>query len=64
MSGLSHCFHLIMTIIFFPWIFIWVICAVSAGNSNKKMDREMQARQTAALEELARVNKWKGWNDK
>lgn len=47
MSGLSHVFHLIMTIIFFPWILIWIICAVSAGNKRKrqqdiKRDEELQ----------------------
>lgn len=64
MSAFAHICHLIMTIIFFPWIIVWVGCAVSAGNSKKRQDREMQARQTAALEELARTGKWKGWNDK
>lgn len=60
MSGLSHVVFLILTIIFPPFALLWIICAVSAGNQRKRKDREMQARQTAALEELARVGKWKG----
>lgn len=36
MSGLAHCFHLIMTIIFFPWALVWLCCAVSAGNKRKR----------------------------
>lgn len=64
MSGLSHVVFLILTIIFPPFVILWIICAVSAGNSRKKADRKLQERQLAALEELARVNKWKGWNDK
>lgn len=64
MSGLAHVCHLIMTIIFFPWIIVWVGCAVSSGNSRKKKDRELMERQTAALEEMARINKYKGWMDK
>lgn len=64
MSGLAHALHLIMTVIFTPWIVVWVCCAVSAGNQRKRQDRRMQERQTAALEELARVGKYKGWMDK
>ncbi len=64
MSGLSHVVFLILTIIFPPFALLWIICAVSAGNQRKKADRRMQERQTAALEELARVNKYRGWRDK
>lgn len=64
MSGLSHCVFLILTVLFPPFCLLWIVCAVSAGNQRKKADRRMQERQTAALEELARVGKWKGWNDK
>lgn len=64
MSGLSHVVFLILTIIFPPFALMWIICAVSAGNSKKRQDRKLMERQTAALEELARVGKWKGWNDK
>lgn len=63
MSGLGHCVHLILTLIFFPWLVVWVCCAVSAGNSKKLEDRRLQERQTAALEELARVGQWKGYRD-
>lgn len=42
----------------------WIIAALICGSSQKKRDRQLQERQLAALEELARVNKWKGYNDK
>ncbi len=64
MNGLSHCFFLVLTIIFPPFILLWVCVAVSAGNQRKRKDRQLQERQLAALEELARINQWKGWNDK
>jgi len=67
MSGLSHVVFLILTIIFPPFALLWIICAVSAGNSKKRQDRKLMERQTVALEELARANKvnqWKGWMDK
>jgi len=64
MSGLSHVVFLILTIIFPPFALLWIICAVSAGNSRKKRDRQLQERQLAILEEMNRVNKFKGWMDK
>lgn len=64
MSALGHVFNLIMTIIFFPWIIVWVGCAVSAGNRRKKKDEQLMERQTKALEELARIEKYRGWNNK
>lgn len=47
MKGLSHVIHLILTIIFWPWLIVWVACAVSAGNKrrqieDKKRDEELQ----------------------
>lgn len=47
MSAFAHICHLIMTIIFLPWIIVWVGCAVSAGNKRKrqqdlKRDEELQ----------------------
>lgn len=63
MSGFSHCIFLVLTIMFLPFGLVWVCCAVSAGNSKKLEDRRLQERQTAALEELARVGQWKGYRD-
>lgn len=57
MSAFAHMCHLIMTVIFFPWIIVWVGCAVSAGNSRKrKQDRERQE-ELELLRELVRKNK-------
>lgn len=65
MSGGMHLIHFIMTLITgLLWLPIWVICAITYGNVRRKEERRMQERQLAALEELARVGKWKGWQDK
>lgn len=42
----------------------WILAALICGSGGRKRDRQLQERQLAALEELARVNKWKGYNDK
>jgi len=41
MSGLSHCFHLILTIIFLPWLLVWICCAVSANNRKRKEEMDL-----------------------
>ena len=66
MSGGAHFLHFLMTLLTgFLWLPIWVICAISYGNVRRKEERRMQERQLAALEELARVQKYRGWmNDK
>lgn len=53
MSGLAHCFHLIMTVIFFPWLFVWVICAVSASNKRKRREDRSREEQIALLKDIA-----------
>lgn len=45
MSGLSHCVHLILTLIFFPWLLVWICCAVSAGNRKKRKEEMDLLRQ-------------------
>jgi len=62
-SAGAHLFHAILTILFFPWALVWLVCAIASGNKNKNKDRELMERQTAALEELARVEKWTGYRD-
>lgn len=57
MSGLSHCVFLILTILFPPFILLWVICAVSAGNQRKKADRRMREEELELLRELVRKGK-------
>lgn len=65
MSGLGHFVWFILTLLTgFIALPFWIIAALICGSSQKKRDSQLQERQLAALEELARVNKWKGWNDK
>ena len=61
MSGLGHFVWFILTLLTgFIALPFWIIAALICGSSQKKRDRHLQERQLAALEELARVNKWKG----
>lgn len=63
MSAGGHLFHAILTILFFPWALVWLVCAISSGNKTKKKDRELMERQTAAMEKLADIQKWKSYRD-
>lgn len=65
MSGLGHFVWFILTLLTgFIALPFWIIAALICGSGQKKRDRQLQERQLAALEELARVNKWKGFMDK
>ena len=68
MSGGAHFVWFILTLLTgFIALPFWIIAALMCGSSQKKRDRKLMERQTAALEELARANKvnqWKGWMDK
>lgn len=65
MSGMAHFVWFILTLLTgFIALPFWIIAALICGSSQKKRDRQLQERQLAALEELARVNKWKGFMDK
>lgn len=57
MSGLAHCLHLIMTIIFWPWLFVWIICAAGSGNSRKKVDDKKRDEQIELLKQLVKEKK-------
>lgn len=59
MSALGHVFHLIMTIIFFPWIIVWVGCAVSAGNKRRRGEMRMREEELQLLRTIA-ANQTKG----
>jgi len=63
MSAGAHLFHAILTILFFPWALVWLVCAIACGNNTKKKDRELMERQTAAMEKLADIQKWKSYRD-
>lgn len=68
MSGLAHFVWFVITLLTgFIALPFWIIAAICCGSSQKKRDRKLMERQTAALEELARANlvsQWKGWMDK
>lgn len=64
MSAGAHIIWFILTLLTgFIALPFWIICAICTGSSRRKEERRMQERQLAALEELARVGQWKGWND-
>lgn len=64
MGALGHFIWFILTILTgFLALPLWIICAICMGSSQKKKDRALLLRQTEALEEMNRVNKWKGYRD-
>lgn len=64
MSGTAHFIHFVLTMLTgLIWAPIWLICALCSGSSQKKRDRDMMRRNTEALEEMNRVNKWRGYRD-
>lgn len=58
MSGLSHCVFLILTIIFPPFVLLWVLCAISAGNSRKRKEDKRREEELQLLRTI--VNQTKG----
>lgn len=53
MSGLSHCVFLILTVIFWPFLFLWIICAVSASNTRKRKEQRSREEELALLRDIA-----------
>lgn len=33
----AHIFHLIMTILFFPWLIVWIFCTISNNQKNQEI---------------------------
>ena len=65
MSGMGHFVWFVLTLLTgFIALPFWIIAALMCGSSQKKRDRQLQERQLAALEELARIDKHRGWMDK
>ena len=64
MSGLGHFLWFILTLltglIALPF---WIIAALICGSSGRKRDRDLMERQTKAIEEMNRINSWKGYRD-
>lgn len=64
MSGLGHFVWFILTLLTgFVALPFWIIAALMCGSSRKKKDRELMERQTKAIEEMNRINSWKGYRD-
>lgn len=59
MSAFAHVFHLIITIIFFPWLIVWVACVVSSGNKRKRLEDRRRDEQIELLKIIANQNKGK-----
>lgn len=57
MSGLSHCVFLILTIIFPPFVLLWVLCAISAGNSRKRKEDKRREEELHLLRQLVKEKK-------
>ncbi len=53
MSTFSHFVHLVITIIFFPWFIVWILCAVSAGNSRKRKEDKRKDEELHLLRKIA-----------
>lgn len=56
-----HILHLILTIIFLPWVLIWVFCTLSNNSHNRAMDHQelMQALlyRSEIPDTVGRINK-------
>ncbi len=57
MSGLSHCFFLILTIIFPPFVLLWICVAVSEGNRRKRLEDRKRDEQIELLKQLIKEKK-------
>jgi hypothetical protein len=57
MSTFSHFIHLIITIIFFPWLIVWILCAISAGNSRKRKEDKRREEELELLRQLVKEKK-------
>ena len=57
MSAFSHFIHLVITILFFPWAIVWLLCAVSAGNSRKRKEAAMREEELSLLRQLVKEKK-------
>ena len=52
MSTFAHFIHLILTLLFFPWAVVWLLCAISASGKRRR-------EELALLKEIARNSREK-----
>lgn len=60
MSTGTHLLHIILTIIFFPWLLVYICCAVSSSNKRKRKEdrsREEELELLKSIELQMRRNK-------
>jgi hypothetical protein len=43
----SHIGHAIMSILFFPWVIVWIVCAVNNSNYNANLNVVHAIQQSA-----------------
>ena len=53
MSTFSHLIHLIITILFFPWVIVWLLCAISASGSRRKREDRRKDEELELLRKIA-----------
>ena len=64
MNGLGHFLWFIFTILSGGFALpFWILAALIYGSGRRKRDRELMERQTKAIEEMNRINSWKGYRD-
>lgn len=64
MSGLTHLVHFIITIFFWPWLLVWVLCAAcSSGKPAQKTTNALLKEQNQLLRDLKQQNMYKNYRD-
>jgi len=51
MRATSHFVHFVLTILFFPWIIVWVLCASMNSRHNQKELYKLQKEQVELLKQ-------------
>lgn len=60
MSGFAHFIHFIITLFFWPWIIVWILCAaIQSGNKTDKKMCDLQKQNNELLRKLYEKEKWK-----
>lgn len=57
MSGLGHVVHFIIFLLFWPWLFVWILCALCCSSSSKKREMAMKKEELELLKQIVKQNK-------
>lgn len=49
----SHVFHFLITILFWPWLLVWIACAASVARHNRRVDASQRNEQLELLRRIA-----------